>query len=330
MAICDEQTVYADLLTTQLLRMKENEFQICKFSTEEQLLTFASKNKVKCLIISDFYESVIEQISAQVYLCLTAEKRKVESRTLAKSSSEQRSKKVQHVYRYQSIEDIYAKIQDSLRNLEELLEYKAEEQETQLIGIYNPVHRNGQTMYAKALATAYGKRGLRVLYLSMEEYAGVSDVKEKGNLGEVLYYLKQDIKSINFRLAAFTKQGLGYEYVEPMVMSQELKNIECEEWIAFLKEIRERSGYELIVLDLDSCIQGLFEILELCNKFYVPIRHEVRGEEKQKQFEENLRRLQKQALKDKIDYKYLPSVLQDNEEEIMTELELYIDKTEGM
>ncbi len=329
LAICDDESEYADFLVKQLLRMREEEFQVCKFSSDQQLLEFSSENKIACLVVSELYESIMEKVEAKGYLCLTTERRKVNRKT-----EEQEKRNIQYVYRYQSIEKLYQKIQENQRNsMENASEYQeVEEGEAKFIGLYNPVHRNGQTLFAKALAREYGRLGKRVLYLNMEEYAGVAGEKDrqKGDLGEVLFYLKQDIKSINFRLAAFTKSAEGYEYVEPMAMSQELRGIESEEWMAFLGEIKERSGYDVIILDLDSCIQGLFDILLMCQNVYVPIRREVGGEEKRLQFEENLKRLQMQNLRNKLEYQYLPSVLFDTEDEVIEELRSYVKDMEGM
>ncbi len=307
LAICDDQAVYADLLTKQLLREEEDLFQICRFSSFPELVLFQEQHEIQSLLISESFEHEIHEIRARQIFCLTAKKMKARIRN---ESEDKRS--LRYIYRYQSAEEIYTILREEV---EEAAKNKnifqnEEESKTQLIGIYNPVHRNGQTTFAKALAEYYGGKGKRALYLNMEEYAGISEKAPngQGDLGEVLYYLKQDIKNINYRLAAFTTKVKQYEIVEPILMSNELRNITLEEWLSFFDEIMERSGYEVIILDLDSCIQGLLEILERCEQVYMPIRLDCRGDNKRRQFLMNLDKLQKQLLKEKIIRVYLTVV----------------------
>lgn len=332
LAICDEQEVYSELLVNRWLRREEAFYQICRFSKPEQLEAFAKEQEVACLLVSEYYDYLIENIEAKAYYCLTEMRDK-------QGTYESGSK--QYIYRYQSADEIYqilkSRLEESDTHLsrsesEELGEDRLEDlsfEGVQLIGIYNPVHRNGQTLFAKGLAQCYGRMGKRVLYLSMEEYAGVvkahmegpesGNLQNSGDLGEVLYYMKQDMKQISMRLSSFTKQRNGYDYVEPIHMSKELRMITGEEWQGFLKEIQERSGYEVVILDLDSCVQGLLDILEMCTKVYMPVREVVGGQEKRIQFMENLKLLQRQALEDKIMGIQLPNYQGDGDEGVSGE-----------
>lgn len=328
LAICDDQVVYSDFLTKQLLRMEEDSFRICRFSSVEQLITYNREHEIQCLLISEVFEDEVrerKEIHAKKYFGLTSEKMKARIR----SEEGRGNKEIQYIYRYQSVVDIFDEIRACLLELNDgeiLFSKNVEEVVTKLIGIYNPVHRNGQTTFARAMANYHGETGKRVLYLNMEEYAGVTEKADycEGDLGEVLYYLKQDIKSINYRLASFTAKVGYYEMVPPIIMSRELRNITGDEWIAFLEEITERSGYEIIVLDLDSCVQGLLEILELCDLVYMPIREDCTGNEKRKQFELNLQKLQKQELKDKMICKYIPVVDKGSVMEVEQEIAEYV------
>lgn len=308
LAICDEQIVYSDFLMKQLLRIDEESFQISKFSSFSQLELFCLENDVQCLVISESFEEELHRVKVKNCYYLTMDRMKSRIR----QSREDEKNNVQYLYRYQSVEAIYEKLKDSFAFQEEesSIFSKQEEKVRKLVGVYNPVHRNGQTTFAKALSTYYSNKGRRVLYLNMEEYAGSSELKEDGvgDLGEVLYYLKQDIKSINFRLAAFTTQEHNYETVHPIRVSSELRRITMEEWKAFLEEILERSGYETIVLDLDSCVQGLLDILEMCDLVYMPIRRDCTGEAKREQYEMNLLKLQRESLLDKTIKKYITPV----------------------
>lgn len=324
LAICDDQVVYSDFLTKQLLRKEEGTFRICRFSSLEQLITFNREHEIHCLVISETYVQDIQEISeirATHYLGLTVDE--VKSKVRLEMPTKRGS--VQYIYRYQSSEKIYEILNTYLMEQadgEQLSEKPAREIVTRLIGIYSPVHRNGQTTFAKSYANYYGGQDKKVLYLNMEEYAGIAhkSYEGEGDLGEVLYYLKQDIKSINYRLAAFTQREGDFEMVQPILMSTELRDIRVEEWMAFLAEIKERSGYEMIILDLDSCVQGFLEILQFCDLIYMPIREGCGGEKKRMQFLVNLGMLHMEELLDKIIQKQIPNIEGKSDVEIADEM----------
>lgn len=326
LAICDEQVVYSDFLTKQLLRMEDRVFHICKFSSLEQLLIFNREHKIQYLLISELFKEQIQEmdeVQAKQYFYLTSERRKV------KENDEEEKKPMQYIYRYQSVEEIYEKLIENLwleRPEELALASGMEVATTKLIGIYNPVHRNGQTTFAKSLANFYGKRGRRVLYLNMEEYAGitVSNMGKEGDLGEVLYYLKQDIQNINYHLATFTCKVQNYEMVPPILVSKELRDITLEEWMSFLLAIGERSGYEVVILDLDSCVQGLLDILERCDLIYMPILEASGGEDKIEQFMMNLEKLQKEGLQQRIIPKQISYLRNLGKAEVEKEVEVQV------
>lgn len=315
LAICDDQIVYSEFLIKQLLRVDEEVFHICKFSSFAQLKEFNKEHEIQSVLLSECYEEEARTIKAKNYFILTEEKVKAR----IKVGDEDGRRGIVYIFRYQSVELIYEKLLEGIESQQVGDgEFEKEEVRAKLIGIYNPVHRNGQTTFARSLARYYGTSGRRVLYLNMEEYAGITekDIGSEGDLGEVLYYLKQDIKSINFRLAAFTRKGDGYEFVQPMLISRELCAVTKEEWIAFLEEITARSGYDIIILDLDSCIDGLLDILERCDIFYMPVRKDCKGHRKREQFEVNLMRLNRENICNMIVYKYLEVVESQDAKEI--------------
>lgn len=319
LAICDEQVVYADFLTKQWLRMEESLFQICRFTTEEQLLAFARETKITCLLLSEGYEKLAERVEAKSYFCLTNERRDLEGVISNKSEP------MHYIYRYQSIETIYTMVKQS-----ECKEISQDTGEMKIIGVYNPVHRNGQTLFTKAMSEYYGKAGKHVLYLNLEEYSGWNIGDSGESLGEVIYQLKKEPKDLNYRLATLVKKENNYEYIDPMEISCELKKVTEVEWLALLTSIRNGQGYHVLMLDLDSCIDGFLEILELCDVLYMPIRVSAGGEDKRNQFLDNLDRLNRSEVKDKIIYRVIPTFENESDACILYRMEEFIEEIEGM
>lgn len=170
-----------------------------------------------------------------------------------------------------------------------------------IIAVYSPIHRVGKTTFALALGKELAKRE-EVLYLNMEEYAGFGERfarEESKNLGDILYYLKQENSNLGLRLGAMVKQQEGLDYIPPIPVCADLKEITPEEWKLLFQQIMEHSVYEVLILDLGESIQGLFQILYLCDRIYMPVLEDQVSEEKLLQYEENLSKLGMESLKEK-------------------------------
>ena len=99
LAIYDDQSTYADLLTRELLRISSGEFQVQNFTSKDQLIAFCKEETITWLIISEPLKSLCSEVSAQSYFCLTQER----GRGLIDISG----KKVGCIYRYQPVQELY-------------------------------------------------------------------------------------------------------------------------------------------------------------------------------------------------------------------------------
>ena len=77
----------------------------------------------------------------------------------------------------------------------------------------------------------------------------------------------------------------------PIPIVQDLKEVSEKEWEILLKELVENSMYEMVILDVGESVQGLFRILEKCNRIYMPILEDEISKNKLKQYDENLKQL---------------------------------------
>ncbi len=282
LVICDHEEVYADFLSKQLLRTYSKDLVIHNFNTPEQMIDYAKREQISySLIAEEFQESLQHLLKGQYYWITTAREKEYEN----------------YIYRYQPAEKIYEKLFGQT-GWEERKQRIQKEADKKIIGVYNPLHRSGQTSFAKALSDLYGSSGKNVLYLNLEEYAGINEYSEE-NLAKLLYYIKQEKKSIKLRLTGIVSSGEDHDYIKPIFVSEELKRITREEWMHVIQRIQVETGYEVLVLDLDSCIQGFWEILGECSQILVPVRESFERD-KIEQFLQNLRMTQRTHLIDKI------------------------------
>jgi hypothetical protein len=93
-----------------------------------------------------------------------------------------------------------------------------------------------------------------------------------------------------------TRKRESLEYIAPMPMITDLKEINVNEWKHLLQRILEESVYENIVLDLDECIDGFLDILQLCDWVYMPVLEEEISHQKVCGYEEAVIRLGKDEI----------------------------------
>lgn len=162
-----------------------------------------------------------------------------------------------------------------------------------LIGVYSPVHRIGKTGFALKLGEQLGEEQ-PVLYLNMEEYAGIDHylpMKESGNLSDLLYYARQEDSLFGLRIGKLVAQRGSLDYICPMPVIRDLRQVRTEEWLELLEKIRNHTIYRTVILDLGDSIQGLFEILKCCDRIYSPVLNEAGAREKMAQYVDNVKRL---------------------------------------
>ena len=80
-------------------------------------------------------------------------------------------------------------------------------------------------------------------------------------MGDLLYYIKQGDENLGVRMQLAVQKSAGLDYLLPVPISMDLKEITKEEWLGLLEEIVRSSNYELVILDMSESVQGLFQIL---------------------------------------------------------------------
>ena len=173
-----------------------------------------------------------------------------------------------------------------------------------MVAVYSPIHRVGKTTFALALGRECAK-SKKVLYLNLEEYAGMEVSQDTNmNLGDLLYYLRQGNGNLGIRLQAAVKEDERLDVVPPIPVVLDLKEVTWEEWEALITQLLENSLYEMVVLDVGESVQGLFPLLELCDRVYMPVLEDEISRRKVKQYQDNVEQLKLEKLK-RITYQFV-------------------------
>lgn len=153
------------------------------------------------------------------------------------------------------------------------------------VAFYSPVRRCLQT----GTAITYGlllSETKRILYLNFESYAYFVENEEESeaDLASLLYYVDASEEEFAVRLRAICKSMGNWDYVLPMHNVENLAVTDSGEWIKLITKCRSLKTYDLILLDLNDNIQGLFEILRQCDRIYTITKADRAAEKKQERY----------------------------------------------
>lgn len=278
--ICEGEKEYAKKLVSVFRERKNLRCQLYSFQSMEQLRKFAQENKIDLLLISDeFPKEIRQQVKADICCVLTTGKE--EELTVGEKG----------VYKYQSADQIL----EFVLNLLEVSSGNVRKRElpSTLIGIYSPVRRIGSTRFALDMGKKLLKKG-PVLYINLETYSGGDHYFPDSlgnNLGDLLYYFRLGQKNIEKYISAMTQQVDGVDYIPPISVSRDLLEVKQEEWFQLFQTIQEECIYQTVILDLGEYIQGLYEILQICNTVYTLYQEDEVPMAKLAQYTHNLRML---------------------------------------
>ena len=310
--ICDVQEEYSEHLFQILSEQFEGEYQFHLFHDLQKMRGFFERNSAEILVIAEEYgNEITEKTDAGKKFILTGiprERAGSENISLFRYQPAEAMIKVIRKYtgksktskgkRYAQTQGTPGRSGTSRSQAGECASEKRgkvrirdEPPVRGLIGIYSPVHRIGKTKFALRLGQKMASQ-VPVLYLNLEGYSGGQYYFSEGtdkDLGDLLYFLKQERDDWGLKLAAMAVRKNGMDYILPMKNEQDLRSVRGEEWIRLLDMILEKCIYEVIILDLGDAVCGLYEILRKCDRIYTPYIHESAAEAKLEQYEDNLR-----------------------------------------
>lgn len=293
LVICDQEEKYAFAFAAFLAKRKELALQVQVCSDPGQALKIQQKKAIDILLISSSYtQEMKKDIKAGSVFVLT------ESGNTSVGPGEV------PVYRYQSGEAILAEVicQYSGQCQEEGLFIKAvKKKQMRIIGLFSPIHRMGKTAYGlemgKELAASYN-----VLYINMELYGGIGGhfPQDGQTLADLIYYSRQESRNFGMILTTLVRHMESLDYLLPFKVSEDIKAVTSEEWKSLLMQIAQCAVYDILILDIDEGIQDVYGVLRQCTEVVVPVAKDPAARAKLFQFEEELKLLGYEDVKNKL------------------------------
>lgn len=293
LVICDREEGYASAFAHYLMKKDELAFQVRTCSDLSYVLSMQKDGKIDFLFISsDYPEELRRKVDAEKIFVLT------EGSGAAISSRETA------VYKYQSGDRILSELISQCSTLGEteggILKSIGKKQ-GKVIAVYSPVHRVGKSSYALRLGKKLGKEA-NVLYLGMETYGGVGGhfPESTQNLADVLYYVRQEKGNLGLALTTIVRHMEGLDYIAPIQVSEDIKEVSSGEWLSLIRKIMEQSIYEVLILDMDEGVRDIYSVLRACTEIHLLTIDDPIAEAKVRQFEEELMLLGHEDIRGKI------------------------------
>lgn len=286
LVVCDSEIRYANRLAENITRRKELFVKVHTCSNIEKAKHLANEHEIHMLVVDEKYKY--------------DERCKVHAKhvfVLGKEKVTDLGAKEVGIFKYQCADEIIRQIFETyVENTNENIMRRKQKGRAKLIAVYSPIHRVGKTTFAIALGLAYAQKE-RVLYLNLEEYAGFARPYQEGtNLGDLLYHVKQGNEHLDARLQAAARKMEEMDYIEPIAVSMDLKEVTLNEWEVLLEQIVESGTYERVILDVGESIQGLYEILEKCEYIYTPMLEDEISQRKIERYYQNLEQMKRDKI----------------------------------
>lgn len=279
LAICDGERDYTLRFAEYANGHREPLFTVHGFTSLEELLKEEEEHPSDILLLS---EEILKQM----------QKKDLAGQMICLSEQEyQEEPEYPVIYKYQSCPQILRRAFSIYAEQAPLgLGAAVKLGGLRQIGVFSPIGRVGKTSLALALGRELAKQK-RTLYLNMEEFSGFEALypQEDGfTLSELMYFLKQGKKAFACKLESIVRQLGGLDYLPPVRSPLELWDIEKEDWAELLRALGRDSRYEFVLLDFGVSVKGLFELLEGCDKIYMPLSRDENARGKLKQYEDTL------------------------------------------
>ncbi|MCI8796953.1 MAG: hypothetical protein HFG89_08895 [Dorea sp.] len=293
LVICDREEGYAEALAVFLMRRKELAFQVQVCGDITQAQTVLQERPIDILLIGGAFPAAERRRlkAGKVFLLTGSGKTEADDGETV-------------VYKYQSGEAILAEVIRKCSEEEDgdsLFIRTVKAGKIRIIGIFSPVHRSGKTGYGLKLGRELAVSE-NVLYLNMELYGGIGGYfpKEGHTLADVLYYARQESRNFGLVLTTLVERMDGLDCLLPARVSEDVRSVTAEEWVGLIRQIGEQSIYDVMILDIDEGLKGVYDLLRVCTEIHVPAARDMIAAAKLLQMDEELRLLGYDDVKKKM------------------------------
>lgn len=279
LAVCDLEIAYAYNLMEYIHKKKGTMFEVQAFTSVQCLCRYAKEQDIGILLISE--NAMCEEVKE-----LPIEKIMIlsEGEVLEELSG------YPSIYKYQPSDMLIAEVMEQYAVSDIPKPGLILKQKMKIYGVYSPISRVLKTSFSLTLGQVLAKHS-GVLYLNLEAYSGLAEMLGKefrGDITDLMYFVREECGNPIFKMAGLVEHIGNLDMVPPAFSFEDLQSIRFEEWQRLLEEIAKYSSYDVVILDLSEHVQGLFDLMHLCDRIYMPVREDAIAIGKLEQYEKLL------------------------------------------
>ena len=315
LAIYDLECGYADGLMQYINQKQSMPFKTLAFTNKDALYAYLKNHHIDILLIAAMeMETDLKDKNIEKIILLSDGKMLSEYTEYAS------------IYKYQSSEKIIKELLDyfvEVNNYETAIPDMA--RDVELIAVYSPVGRTGQTIFALTLGQILAN-DFETLYINLEEFSAFNKIFHQnydGDLSDLMYFYKQNPDTLPIKLKAIVNTMHQMDYIPPLIYSKDLRNIDTEKWVQMILAIAATGMYEKIIIDTSHVVADAFSLLEICNKIFMPIVENPVSLMKVSAFEEYVLKSENNKILDICTKIKVPPVSIDVEDESFLEKQLW-------
>lgn len=260
-AICDLDRIYVKNLVQYINNRQSLPLKLQAFTSPELLKEYAGKHEIELLLIST--EAMDEEIP----------KLPIGKIVLLTEDGMVEIKGFPSVNRYQASGNLVREVMQHYGAGNMAMAFAAAKLvTTRLIGVYSPIKRCGKTSFALALCEAYAKRQ-KVLYVNLEDFSGFREMLKtdyRMDISDLIYFYREEKESTIVHVEQMAEKLRKFDYLPPAACLADIRSVRAEEWREWFLLLLQ-SRYDVIIVEPGEFVDGLEEILSLCDKIYVPI-----------------------------------------------------------
>lgn len=262
--ILDREEGYAARLTEVFNSRNRMGFEAEMFTGVEAYLEYSRKNPVEILLIGETFMEKALKNTAEMVVIITEGGKVAELEEYL------------IVFKYQSSELIIRKVLEYYSAIAKKAELFCQTS-TRLYGIYAPQNRICKSHFAWNLAKKIGQEK-SVLYMGLSAF---NEIKELYNankdLADIMYYVGNGFDNLIYLVGSSVKSLEGIDCMPAMKSVEDLLHVPCQDWLKLLQVIRTQSNYEVVIVDMEECVQQFYRILDYCTDVYMPYMENTRS-----------------------------------------------------
>lgn len=276
--ILDREEGYATRLMEAFNSKNRMEFQAEIFTGVEAYLAYSRKYSVEILLIGESLMQNTLKNTAAVILVITEGEKAAES------------EEFQMIYKYQSSEVIFQQVLEHYA-------YVGKQQKrfcktsAKIYGIYAPQNRTGKSGFAWMLAK-WLKENKQVLYIGLNTFHEIQELYDSDkDLADIMYYVNHGFDNLIYLVGSSV---IGIDGIDcmPVVKSvEDLLHISGDDWLKLLQVIATQSSYEVIIINLEECVQEFYRILDYCNQVFIPYTEKQKNQVRWKACEDYFKKV---------------------------------------